>query len=151
MHKTAIGCSREDIVEQVKNKQESVHDYNSYVPIGNAINKLQYWRKYGAEIFYLTSRRKPEEIKQIRNVLTKFKFPEGQFLFRQKNEEYKDIVEKIIPDILIEDNCESIGGEKEMAITHVMSKIKKKIKSIIIKEFRGIDILPDNLKDLISY
>jgi hypothetical protein len=148
MHKTAIGHSREEIIKQVKNKQESVHDYKSYIPVGNAVKKLQNWKNDGAEILYLTSRRKPEEIKQIQNVLKKFKFPDGQFLFRRKNEEYKDVAERIIPDILVEDDCESIGGIDEMTITHVKPEIKKKIKSVPIKEFGGIDHLPDKISAL---
>lgn len=69
----------------------------------------------------------------------------------QKSEEYKDIAERIIPDILIEDDCESIGGAKEMTITNVIPKIKKKIKSIVVKEFAGIDDLPDDLSKLKKY
>ena len=148
MHKTAIGHSREEIVKQVEDEQESVHDYNSYVPVGNAVKKLHNWKNDGAEILYLTSRRKSKEIQQIRNVLKKFKFPDGQLLFRQKDEEYKDVAERIIPDILVEDDCESIGGIDEMTITHVKPEIKKKSKSIHIKEFSGIDHLPDKISAL---
>ena len=148
MHKNAVGHTREEIVKQVKDKEKSVHDYKSYVPVGGAVKKLQNWKKDGAEILYLTSRRKPEEIQQIQNVLKKFKFPDGQLLFRQKNEEYKDVAERIIPDVLIEDDCESIGGIDEMTITHVKPEIKKKIVSIPIKEFGGIDHLPDKISAL---
>src|SRR3989344_351355 len=148
MHKTAIGHSRNEIIQQVEDKEKFVHDYKSYIPVGNAVKKLQNWKNDGAEILYLTSRRKPEEIKQIQNVLKKFKFPDGQLLFRQKNEEYKDVAEQIIPDVLIEDDCESIGGIDEMTITHVKPEIKKKIKSIPIKEFGGIDHLPDKISAL---
>ena len=148
MHKTAIGHSREEIVKQVEDEQGSVHDYKSYVPVGNAVKKLQNWKKDGAEILYLTSRRKPEEIRQIQSVLKKYKFPNGRLLFRKKDEEYKDVAERIIPDILVEDDCESIGGIDEMTITHVKPEIKKKIKSILIKEFGGIDHLPDKISAL---
>ncbi len=148
MHKTAIGHSRKEMVKQVEDEQESVHDYKSYVPVGNAVKKLQNWKNDGAEILYLTSRRKPEEIQQIQNVLKKFNFPDGQLLFRQKDEEYKDVAERIIPDVLVEDDCESIGGIDEMTITHVKPEIKKKIKSIPIKEFGGIDHLPDKISAL---
>jgi len=148
MHKNAVGHTREEIVKQVENKEESVHDYKSYVPVGNAVKKLQDWKMDGAEILYLTSRRKPEEIEQIQSVLKKFKFPDGQFLFRQNNEEYKDVAERVIPDLLVEDDCESIGGIDEMTITHVKPEIKKKIKSVPIKEFGGIDHLPDKISAL---
>jgi len=112
---------------------------------------LHNWENDGAKILYLTSRRKPEEIKQIQDVLKKYNFPDGQLLFRQKDEEYKDVVERVIPDILIEDDCESIGGIDEMTITHVKPEIKKKIKFIPVKEFSGIDHLPDKISKLMSY
>jgi len=145
MHKTAIGHSREEIVKQIQNAEKSIHDYKSYIPVGDAVKKLQNWKQNGVEILYLTSRKKIEEVKQIQNVLKKFNFPEGQLLFRKKDEEYKEVAEKNIPDILIEDDCESIGGINEMTITHVKPEIKNKIKSISIKEFGGIDHLPNNL------
>jgi hypothetical protein len=148
MHKNAVGHTRDEIVQQVEDKEESVHDYKSYVPVANAVKKLQNWKNDGAEILYLTSRRKPEEIQQIQNVLKKFKFPDGQLLFRQKDEEYKDVAERIIPDVLIEDDCESIGGIDEMTITHVKPEIKKIISSIPIKEFGGIDHLPNKISAL---
>ena len=148
MHKNAKGHTRDEIVRQVEDNDKSVHDYKSYVPVGNAVKKLRNWKMGGAEILYLTSRAKPEEIEQIQHVLKKFKFPDGNFLFRRKNEEYKDVAERVIPDILVEDDCESIGGIKEMTITHVRPEIKKKIKSVSIKEFGGIDHLSDNISAL---
>lgn len=150
MHKNAVGHTRKEIVKQVEENEDSVHDYKSYVPIGNAVKKLQNWKNDGVEISYLTSCRKPEEIQQIQNVLKKFKFPDGQLLFRQKDEEYKDVAERIIPDVLIEDDCESIGGINEMTIIHVKPEVKKKIKSIPIKEFGGIDHLPDKISALMD-
>ena len=59
--------------------------------------------------------------------------------YRNEGESYKDIAEEIKPDILIEDDCKSIGGENQMCITFVEPKIKQNIKSIVIKEFQGID------------
>jgi hypothetical protein len=86
---------------------------------------------------YLTSRRIPSEIKQIKPVLKMHDFPEGKLLFRQKSEDYKDVAEKIVPDILVEDDCKSIGSKDEMMITHVRPDIKKRIKSIVVKEGCG--------------
>lgn len=156
MHKNAAGHTRDEIVKQSKGfflvfRGKSVRDYKSYVPIGNAVKKLRNWKKDGAEILYLTSRRKPEEINQIQTVLKKFNFPEGQLLFRRQDEEYKDVAGRIIPDILVEDDCESIGGINEMAIAYVAPEIRKKIKSIPIKEFGGIDNLPDKISALLTY
>jgi len=145
MHKNAVGHSREEIVQQVKDNEKSVHDYASYVPVGKAAEKIAGWQKQGAEILYLTSRRKTNEIEDIKSVLKKYGFPEGLLLFRRENEEYKDVAERITPDILIEDDCESIGGVDEMTITHVKPEIKEKIKSVPIPEFGGIDHLPDEI------
>jgi len=59
------------------------------------------------------------------------------------------VAERVMPDILIEDDCESIGGESEMTYPHIREDLKQKIKSIVVKEFQGIDHLPDSLTALI--
>lgn len=151
MHINANGHSREEIVEQVKIEDSSIREYSSYVPIGNCVKKLQTWKNQGATIIYLTSRRTPKEVEAIKNVIKKYNFPDSGLLFRQSGEEYKDIAERILPDILIEDDCESIGGEKEMVYPHVKQELRTKIKSIIVKEFGGIEHLPDNISDLLKY
>lgn len=139
MHKNAQGKSREEIVEQVKANEESVDDFVTYVPIGNAPEKIKAWQERGAEICYLTSRTEKNEIEEIKNVLKNYHFPEGELFFRQAGEEYKDVAERVMPDILLEDNCESIGGESEMTYTHINLTIKPKIRPIVVKEFAGID------------
>jgi len=53
-----------------------------------------------------------------------------------------------MPDILIEDDCESIGGQAEMTYLHIKPEFKKLIKSIPVKEFGGINHLPDDIKEL---
>ena len=145
MHKNGVGHTREQIVQQVIDEESSVHDFGSYVPIGDAVKKLTQWKNQGAEIFYLTSRRKPEEINEVKSVLQRSSFPDGQLLFRQDGEEYKDVAERIMPDILIEDDCESIGGTEEMTFTHIDPKLKAKIISIPVREFGGIDHLENKI------
>lgn len=151
MHKNAEGKTREEIVRQVLNKDESVHDYISYIPIGNAVDKLKTWQKQGAEIMYLSSHETAEDVERDKFVLEKYDFPKGPVYYRQNRASYKDIAERIIPDVLIEDDCESIGGEKEMTITFAKPEIRQKIKSIVVKEFAGIDNLPDDLNTLVNY
>jgi len=148
MHNNAFNKKRKDIIDQVKKRDTSVHDFKTYIPIGNASKKLKLWSTQSIDLIYLTSRKKQNQIDQIRDVLIKYNFPKGKLLFRKQNEEYKDVVEKETPDVLIEDNCESMGGKKEMAITHVRLLIKNKIKSIPIREFEGIDHLPEKVEDL---
>ena len=41
MHKTAEGKTREERVGQVINVDSSVHDYTSYIPVGDAVEKLK--------------------------------------------------------------------------------------------------------------
>ena len=148
MHKNAEGKSREERVRQVENLDSSIRDYASYIPVGNSVEKLKSWQKQGAEILYLSSHETAEDVEKDRLVLEKYDFPKGQIFFRQSGESYKGIAEKIIPDVLIEDDCESIGGEKEMTITFVKPEIRQKIKSVVIKEFGGVDHLPDDLNDI---
>jgi hypothetical protein len=51
----------------------------------------------------------------------------------------------------VEDDCESIGGEIEMTYSHMRPEIKAKITSIVVKEFGGIDHLPETLPELLNY
>jgi len=148
MHKSAKGQTRKERVKQVTNNDFSVLDYGSYIPIGNSVEKLKSWQEQGAEISYLSSHKTIEDVEKDKLILQKYSFPEGQTFYRDKGESYKNIIERIIPDVLIEDDCESIGGKKKMAITFVDPKVKRRVKSIIIKEFGGIDNLPDDINNL---
>lgn len=130
----------------------SVYDLASYIPVGNAVNKLLAWEKQGATIYYLTSRRIKSEIDTISQILEKYNFPNySNLYYRRQGEDYNDVAEKIIPDVLVEDDCESIGGEAEMTYPHIKPEVKKRIKSIPVKEFAGIDHLPDDINELKSY
>lgn len=128
--------------------KDSVLDYASYIPVGNAVEKLEGWQSQGAEILYLSSHENQEAIKKDKLVLEKYGFPEGQIYWRQKEENYANIAEKLMPDILIEDDCKSIGGEKEMTYTNIRPELKTKIKQIVVKEFGGIDNLADEITKL---
>lgn len=148
MHRSGASVSRKERVKQVIEGEESVHDYKSYLPNGNALEKLNKWVRDGAEIFYLTSRR-GKEVKDIKSVLEKYNFPFIENLcFRRDSENYADVALRIMPDILIEDDCESIGGEVEMTYPYIPIEYKFKIKSVIVKEFDGIDDLPDRVDEI---
>ena len=145
MHQKASGKTREERVGQSRAREESVLDYESYVPIGNVVDKLNSWKQQGAEIIYLSSHESRVDVDKDIFVLKKYNFPEGEVLFRKNGESYQDIAGSIVPDILIEDDCESIGGEEEIIINHIEPEVRRKIKSIVVKEFQGIDSLPDNI------
>jgi uncharacterized protein YnzC (UPF0291/DUF896 family) len=151
MYPSAERLTREERVEQSKTRDKSVYDFKNHVPNGNAVEKIKFWKDQGADIYYLTSRRTFDEVNDIKNVLYKYNFPDNDnLLFRKEGEEYKDVAEKLIPDVLVEDDCESIGGEVEMTYPYVREDIKNKIKPIIVKEFGGIDHLPDNINQLLA-
>lgn len=148
MFGSGANLSREERVKMSQAKEKSVYDFASYLPAGRAVEKIKHWNEQGAEIYYLTSRQVKEEIDQIQNVLNIHHFPDVQNLvFRGEGEEYKDVAERIMPDILIEDDCESIGAA-EITYSYIRADLKPKIKSIIVKEFQGIDHLPDSIEDL---
>lgn len=127
-------------------KPGSPYDIKSYIPNGNCVEKLKSWKNQGATIYYLTSRRIKSEIDTIENILKKYNFPYNQnLLYRKRGEAYKDVAERLMPDILVEDDCESIGGEVEMTYPHIKPKLKQKIRSVVVKEFAGIDDLPGNI------
>lgn len=146
MHAGAQGKFRVERVEQVRSKESSVYKYENYVPIGNAVDKLTKWEDQGADIVYLSSHESKTDIEKDKLVLKKYNFPDGSIYYRKKGETYADVAEKVMPDILIEDDCESIGGKKDMTYTYIKPDVKKKIKLFEVKEFEGIDHLPDSLK-----
>ena len=148
MHKNALGLSREEIVQQVKdNLDDSIPDFASYIPIGNVVEKLTKWQGQGAEILYLSSHTTPKNLKKDVIVLEHYEFPKGPIFYR-KSKTWSSVVQEANPDILIEDDCESIGGDIKMTYPNLKIELRSKINSIVLKEFGGIDHLPDNIDEL---
>lgn len=123
-------------------------NYSTYIPIGNSIEKIKAWEQQGAEIIYFTSRKTEKQVNEIASVLKKYNFPGTRLYYREASQKYNDIVEFVFPDVLIEDDCKCIGGQWQMCITYVKPEVKSKIKSIVVKEFKGIDHLPELVSDL---
>lgn len=144
--------SREELVAESKADLDIILDYANYVPIGAAVAKIKSWHAQGTEVYYLTSRRTVTEVNAIHKVLLNNGFPQvDNLLHRQIDETYAKVAERLMPTVLIEDDCESIGGIKEMTYTNISSEAKEKIKSIALAEFGGIDHLPDDLESLLKY
>ena len=82
MHKDAKGLARERIVKQVTEGDTSIYDYSLYIPVGNAVRKLQEWKAQGARICYLSSHRNARDVEQdkipVRRILKPSKM--GQFM-----------------------------------------------------------------------
>lgn len=150
MQRNTGRLTREEVIRQVREGDESVHDYASYIPVGKAAEKLQEWKKQGAELCYLSSHRNARDVEKDRFVLKRCAFPDGRIFYRRNREEYKDVVERIrpLPDVIVEDDCESIGGEVEMVYPNLRPESKKRINSIVVKEFGGIDCVPDGISEL---
>lgn len=145
MHKGGLNHTREERVRQVVQEEESVHDFDAYVPVGDAVQKLRTWHEQGAQILYLSSNRNAEDVEKDETVLNRYGFPAGRVYHCHVDEHYGQVAESILPDILIEDDCESIGGEQEMTYPQIKPEARAKIKSIVVKEFGGIDHLPDKV------
>ncbi len=152
MQPTALGKTREERVAQVLNDEASVSRFPEYIPNDNCLEKLHEWKNQGAQIWYLTSRTDPREIQAIQQILMNNQFPDYlNLVYRHNEETYADVATRVLPDILIEDDCESMGAESESEMTYpnLSDEIKSKIKPIVVKEFGGIDHLPNDLNELI--
>ena len=151
MHPGALGRSREERVAQVRaGADPSLHDYAAYVPVGGAAAKLGCWQRQGAQIDYLSSHRKLDDMAADQQVLRKHGFPAGRVLARQPGQSYGDLVAVELPDVLIEDNCESIGAD-QITYFQIRPDLRGRIKSIIVPELGGIDHLPDSLQYLLTF
>jgi hypothetical protein len=128
---------------------EQRKDYASYVPTEGAVDKLTKWQRRGAEICYLTSRRcsEDENLKAVQATLRRFNFPAGKLYCRQQGDEYVDVVARVRPDALIEDDCRSIGSDEV-----ITPKLKTEwgVKGIVVPEFGGLAHLPDDYKELLG-
>jgi hypothetical protein len=145
IHPTGAGRTREERVQQVRRREPSVRQYAAYIPIGNAVAKVQTWASQGADIVYLSSHRRDEHVAQDRLVLVRYGFPPGDVVSRRASQTYADVAECVAPDVLVEDDCESIGGEAEMVYPRLRDELKARSTSIVVPEFGGIDHLPDDL------
>lgn len=152
MHSTGRDVSREQRVRQSASDAPEVKDFATYIPVGFAVAKLKDWQRQGADIYYMTSRISPAEVDVIRGLLQKYGFPyfekEDHLLYRKGSEAYKDVATALMPTVLIEDDCESIGGQSEMTYPNMSPEIQSYIHSIVVKEFEGIDHLPDAIEEL---
>lgn len=109
-----------------------------YRPIGNAVKIVNALYENGHAI-YLCSYVRKKRHNFIKAVIDFYGMKYTEIFCRDSGEEYSDIVEHLRPDMLIEDDCRSIGGQKACCITNVKQEVKVNIQSIIVPEFGGID------------
>lgn len=150
MHATAVGHSREERVAQVRDDSElSLHDYAGYVPTEGAVARVSGWSEQGAEISYLSSRRDAAGVAADSDLLRRHGFPRGAMFSRATAETYSDVATRAMPDILIEDDCESSGAQKTM-YPQIAADARAKIRSIIVPEYGGLSQLPESLHQLLG-
>jgi hypothetical protein len=78
-------------------------------------------------------------------------FPPGFLYHRRPDESYAWVVERLRPDVYVEDDGESIGGEVEMATPHLSAEARSRITCIVVPEFGGIGHLPAGLAELTEW
>lgn len=151
MHPSAVGRTRDERVAQVRaGTDPTLHDYAAYVPVGHAVAKLRRWREQGAQIDYLSSHRDPVDVAKDAVVLQAHDFPRGRVLARGPGESYGGVAERAMPDVLVEDDCESIGPD-EITYPQIRAGVRGRITSIVVPEFGGIDHLPDGVDELLRF
>ncbi len=136
---------------------QTIFDFENYIPIGKANEILSNWSKNKNEVIYMSSHRNKKDMEKDIAVLKKYNFPLGKVLHREKFSGYKKLVKQEAPDVIIEDDCKCIGQwiknkypylpmpmvnwlkTREMVYPHLPNRLKKKIQSIVLEEFIGID------------
>jgi hypothetical protein len=121
--------------------------YASYCGTTSAAKKVRAWNDAGVEIHYLTSRIDKTEIAAIRDVLKRSGFVDGPLHARADGESYVKVVERLDPDILVEDDCKSIGVDQ---IIGIQLNPAIGILSVVVPEFGGLEHLPDNPYELLE-
>ncbi len=138
-----IGKTREESVKKSREWAAKGGWLGELVPIGNAAKKVRTWSEH-VELFYLTASRKEENVAKCQIALKRWTFPEGRLLHREKDQSYSDLITPLRPDVIVEDDCESLGGIKEMVYPNLSENVRRSIASVVVREFEGVDHLPDD-------
>jgi hypothetical protein len=151
MHRTAVGRARAERVRQSRQRDRSVLDFASYVPTEAAVEKVRAWHGHGAEIAYLSSHQDAADVELDRAVLTAHGFPAGTVLARGPGESYADVARRAGADVVVEDDCESIGGHSRTIAAGLAAAPGRAVTSVIVPEFGGLAHLPSEPAELASY
>jgi hypothetical protein len=151
MHPDGVRHTRRERVAQARNRMHpGLYDFASYVPVDGAATKLRRWADRGAEIAYLSSHRDSNHLLEDALALRRWEFPPGRVLGRKRGESYGTVVERELPDVLIEDDCESLDGRSHIASEQIRPELRSRIAAIVVPEFGGIDHLPDKPAELLG-
>jgi hypothetical protein len=150
MHASAAGVDREERVRQVRLREPSVRDFASYVPTPGTAGKLAAWQGHGASIAYLSSHRRQHDIRADEAVIRRHGFPAGPVYGRQQGEDYGTLVERLGLDVLVEDDCESIGGAAQTCAAQLSPGSRQTTRCTVLPEFAGLADLPDDPAGLLE-
>jgi hypothetical protein len=150
MHASAVDVARAERVEQVRRGEPSVAAFAEYVPTPGTVERLRAWANDGAELLYLSSHGDAADVAADEAVLRRHAFPQGPILFRGEGETYAAVAARAAPDVLLEDDCESIGGADEMTAPQLPPALRARVQSIVVPEFGGLTELPADVASLLG-
>jgi hypothetical protein len=148
MHAAAAGAERDERVRQVLRRDPSVLDFASYVPTPGTAQKLAAWQRHGATIVYLSSHRHRDDIRADESVIGRYRFPAGPVHGREEGEDYGSLVERLGLDVLVEDDCQSIGGTAQTCAAELNPASRQSLRCVVLPEFHGLADLPDDPSEL---
>lgn len=147
MHAAAAEVDRDERVRQVRRRDP---DFADYVPTPGTAGKLAAWHRHGAIVVYLSSHRREDDIRADESVIRRHGFPAGPVHGRRPDEDYGPLVERLGLDVLVEDNCESIGGADQTCAAQLSEAGRRSVLCIVLPEFSGLAGLPDDPADLLT-
>ena len=132
VHASAAGVPRSQRVEQVRRGDATVTDFGSYIPTPRTVDKLANWA---------TSRNR-DRLRQLASPRGRparrrsSGFPDGPVHARRDGEDYGALVDRLSLDMLIENDCGSIGG--------LGPDIRRRIRCVLLPAFARLADLPDD-------
>lgn len=150
MHAAAAGVDRDERVQQVCRRDPSVADFASYLPTPGTAAKLAAWERHGAALVYLSSHRRPDDIRADESVIRRYGFPAGPVYGRHEGEDCGQLVERLGLDVLVEDDCASIGGAGQTCAAQLSCAGRQSVRCVVLPEFSGLADLPDSPAELLT-
>ena len=121
----------------------------TFIPIGNCIDKIISWINQGFIISYATLKKNLENVEQIKYFIETNGFPGYYLRYRNKYVGFKDIIEGSLPEIIIYDDKKKVTWKNDISICkHDFNN--GKMKQIVVKENEGIDCLPNSIRELLN-
>ena len=151
MHATAAGRPRAERVRQSRERGRAVLDFAGYGPADGAVEKVLAWQRRGAVICYLSSHQNAADVELDRAVLARWDFPAGTVFWRQPGEGYAGVARRAQADVVVEDDCESIGGAGQTTAAGLAALPGRAVTCVVVPEFGGLAHLPDDPTQLISH